>query len=159
MARLNDKHKALLVQALATFSTPSDARDELNKMFGVEASLDQVVFYDPTTANGVRLGQKWKDLFHETRERFKTEVGDIAIASKAYRLRQLDRIVRGTKSPKLQMEAMEQAAKEVGDVYTNRRVHDGAVRIDWQALTDDQVDQLADGADPAKVLASSASGR
>lgn len=156
MARLIDKHKAFLVEALATFSTPSEARDALNGTFGLDIELDQVVFYNPRTANGARLSQKWKDLFDETRERFKRETGDIAIASKAYRLRELQKIIEGTKSPKLKMEAMEQAAKEVGDVYTNRRVHDGAVRIDWGALTDDQIDALAEGADPARVLASGA---
>ena len=152
MPRLNDKHKALLVEALATFSTPSEARDELNRVFGVEVELDQVVFYNPTTANGARLADKWKTMFDEARQRFKREVEDIAIANKAYRLRELQRIIETTKSPKLKMEAMEQAAKEVGDVYTNRRhvAHSG--RIDWGSLTDDQIDQLADGKDPAQVL-------
>ena len=152
MARLNDKHRALLVQALATFATPSEARDELKEIFGVEATLDQVVFYDPNTANGQRLAEKWKTMFDEARERFKRETENIAIANRAYRLRQLQRIVAHTKSPKLRMEAMEQAAKEVGDVYTNRRhvAHSG--RIDWSNLTDDQLDRLADGQDPAKVL-------
>ena len=152
MARLSDKHKLFLVQQLATFATPSEARDALNKIHGVEVELDQVVFYNPETANGARLAQKWKDAFSEARARFKRETEDIAVANKAYRLRELQRIIETTKSPKLKMEAMEQAAKEVGDVYTNRRVHSGSLNVDWGALTDEQLDQLAAGRDPAKVL-------
>lgn len=152
MARLNDKHKAFLVQQLATFATPSEARDALNETFGLTVGLDQVVFYNPTTANGERLAEKWKALFRETRERFKAETGEIAIANKAYRLRELQRIIESTRSPKLKMEAMEQAAKEVGDVYTNRRSVSMSGRIDWASLTDDQLDAIADGKDPAEVI-------
>ena len=154
MARLNDKHRTLLVQSLAAFSTPSEARDELKEVYGVDAGLDQVVFYNPTTANGARLADKWKTMFAEARARFRRDTDDIAVANKAFRLRELNRIVRTTKSPKLKMEAMEQAAKEMGDVYTNRRVHSGTLQIDWGALSDDQLDRIAEGDDPADVLAS-----
>lgn len=65
------------------------------------------------------MAKALRELFDETRERFKRETEDIAIANKSFRLRQLDRIARDTRSPKLQMEAMEQAAKEVGDAFTN----------------------------------------
>ena len=59
------------------------------------------------------LAEKWKALFRETRERFKAETGEIAIANKAYRLRELQRIIESTRSPKLKMEAMEHAVHQM----------------------------------------------
>lgn len=151
MASLSDKHKAFLVKELACYATPSEVRDALEKE-GVRVTLDQVVYYDPTTKAKKKPAQKWADLFRETRAEYNRQLDDVAIASRRWRLEQLWKIVRDTRSPKLRMEAMEQAAKEVGDVYTNRRhlAHSG--RIDWGSLTNDQIDQLADGADPADVL-------
>ena len=151
MASLTDPLKAFVVKELACYASPSAVRDSLEAR-GVSVTLDQVVYYDPTTKAKKKPAQKWIDLFGETRRRYNTELDEVAIASRRWRLDQLATIVRETRSPKLKMEAMEQAAKEVGDVYTNRRhvAHSG--RIDWGSLTDDQLDQLADGKDPAQVL-------
>lgn len=70
------------------------------------------------------LSQKWIELFKSTRERFQSEISDIPIANKAYRLRVLDRMMNNAEKMKniaLATEIIEQAAKEVGDAYTNRQ--------------------------------------
>lgn len=152
MATLRDQDKTLIVTRLACFYAPTEVQDELREVRNVEVTLSQVQYYDPTQPSSSKLGKRWRVLFEQTRADFRREVERTPIANKAYRLRELQKIIETTRSPKLKMEAMEQAAKEVGDVYTNRRNVALSGRIDWAALTDDQIDALADGKDPADVL-------
>lgn len=95
----------------------------------MSVSSDQVVYYNPNSSRGSdRLARKWKDLFHETREKFLSETRDIAIANKAYRLRRLqemaDKARRAGNLP-LAAEFMEQAAKDVGEYFTNKKILSG----------------------------------
>ena len=79
--------------------------------------------HDPTKAAGVSLAKKWVDLFHSTRARFQSDISDIPIANKAYRLRVLDRMMGNAEKMRniaLAAEIIEQAAKECGDAYSNK---------------------------------------
>lgn len=123
MAALKGEVKAFIVQSLACFDTPSQVVESVKKEFGLAIPRQQVESHDPTKANGKGLAQKWVDMFNATRERFQSEISDIPIANKAYRLRVLDRMVTRAEAMKnmaLAASLMEQAAKEVGDAYTNR---------------------------------------
>lgn len=123
MAALKGEVKAFIVQSLACFDTPSQVVESVKKEFGLAIPRQQVESHDPTKANGKGLAQKWVDMFNATRERFKSEISDIPIANKAYRLRVLDRMAtraEGMKNLALTAEIIEQAAKECGDAYTNR---------------------------------------
>ncbi|EPH9701163.1 DUF2280 domain-containing protein [Enterobacter hormaechei] len=123
MATLKGEVKAFIVQSLACFDTPSQVVELVKKEFGLSITRQQVESHDPTKANGRGLAQKWVELFHETRKRFQTELSDIPIANKAYRLRVLDRMAtraEGMKNLALTAEIIEQAAKECGDAYTNK---------------------------------------
>lgn len=124
MATLKGEVKAFIVQSLACFDTPSQVVELVKKEFGLSITRQQVESHDPTKANGRGLAQKWVELFHETRRRFQTELSDIPIANKAYRLRALDRMMtraEGMKNMALAASLMEQAAKEVGDAYSNKQ--------------------------------------
>ncbi|HEM7398323.1 DUF2280 domain-containing protein [Citrobacter farmeri] len=124
MAALKGEVKAFIVQSLACFDTPSQVVESVKKEFGLAISRQQVESHDPTKANGKGLAQKWVDMFNATRERFQTELSDIPIANKAYRLRALDRMMtraEGMKNMALAASLMEQAAKEVGDAYSNKQ--------------------------------------
>ncbi|MFV5906255.1 DUF2280 domain-containing protein [Klebsiella oxytoca] len=124
MATLKGEVKAFIVQSLACFDTPSQVVELVKKEFGLSITRQQVESHDPTKANGRGLAQKWVDMFNATRERFQNEISDIPIANKAYRLRVLDRMAtraEGMKNMALTAALMEQAAKEVGDVYTNKQ--------------------------------------
>lgn len=124
MAALKGEVKAFIVQSLACFDTPSQVVEAVKKEFGLSITRQQVESHDPTKANGRGLAQKWVELFHETRKRFQTELSDIPIANKAYRLRALDRMMtraEGMKNMALAASLMEQAAKEVGDAYSNKQ--------------------------------------
>lgn len=124
MAALNGEVKAFIVQSLACFDTPSMVVESVKKEYGLAITRQQVESHDPTKVNGKGLAEKWKELFKETRSRFQTEITDIPIANKAYRLRSLDRMMSKAESMKnmvLAASLIEQAAKECGDAYTNRQ--------------------------------------
>ncbi|CAI2141677.1 MULTISPECIES: DUF2280 domain-containing protein [Serratia] len=124
MAALKPDVKAFIIQSLACFDTPTLVVESVQKEFGLKITRQQVESHDPTKVSGKSLAKKWVDLFNMTRERFKTEISDIPIANKAYRLRVLDRMATRTETMKnyaLAAQIVEQAAKECGDAYTNRQ--------------------------------------
>ncbi|EHF4933257.1 DUF2280 domain-containing protein [Enterobacter hormaechei] len=124
MAALSPEVKAFIVQALACFDTPTQIASQVKQEFGLDISIQQVSSYDPTKAIAKNLGQKWIDLFNATRSRFQTELSDIPIANKAYRLRALNRMMTSAEKMRnmaLAASLMEQAAKEVGDAYSNKQ--------------------------------------
>lgn len=124
MAALRSEVKAFIVQALACFDTPSQVVESVKKEFGIELSRQQCESHDPTKFAGRGLGAKWVELFHAARKRFREETAEIPIANRAFRLRAMNRFVEKAETMKnigLAMQILEQAAKEVGDVYVNRQ--------------------------------------
>lgn len=124
MAALKNDVKAYIVQALACFDTPSQVVESVQVEFQVKITRQQVEAYDPTKASGKALAARWVEMFNATRTRFQNEIADIPIANKAYRLRALDRMMtraEGMKNMALAASLMEQAAKEVGDAYSNKQ--------------------------------------
>jgi hypothetical protein len=112
------------VQALACYDTPSQVAEAVKEEFGLVLDRAHVAVYDPTKASGKDLSKKWRDLFEETRKRFRKEVAEIPIADQAYRLRQLQRMLQDAMSRKnvvLASQLLEQAAKEAGGAFSNRR--------------------------------------
>jgi len=145
MAALKPEVKAYIVQSVACFDTPSQVAESVLKEFSVKINRQQVEQHDPTKASGKKLAKKWVEMFNDTRNRFQTEIADIPIANKAYRLRTLDRMATRTETMKnfaLTAQLIEQAAKEVGDAYTNRQKieHTGkdGGPIESAALTKDE---------------------
>lgn len=134
MAALSTEVKSFIVQSLACFEPPSKVVELVKAEFNVQVSRQQVSQYSPGNAMAEKLSQKWVDLFKATRERFQSEISDIPIANKAYRLRSLDRMMtkaEGMKNMVLAASLIEQAAKECGDAYTNRQKieHSGGMAI------------------------------
>lgn len=124
MAALSTEVKAFIVQSLACFEPPTKVIELVKAEFNVQVSRQQVSQYSPGNAMAAKLSQKWIDLFESTRARFQTEISDIPIANKAYRLRTLDRMMTRAENMRnmaLAATLIEQAAKEVGDAYTNRQ--------------------------------------
>lgn len=131
MAALKNDVKMFIVQSLACFDSPSQVVESVQAEFKLKITRQQVESYDPTKASGKALSQRWIEMFNATRTRFQNEIADIPIANKAYRLRVLDRMAQraeGMKNLAMTAQIMEQAAKEVGDAYTNRQKveHTGA---------------------------------
>lgn len=124
MAALSNEVKAFIVQALACFDTPAQVAASVREEFGIEVSRQQCESHDPTKSAGRDLAKRWRTLFDDTRKRFREETAEIPIANRAYRLRALGRIAERAENMKnlpLAIQVLEQAAKEVGDVYVNRQ--------------------------------------
>lgn len=124
MAALSNEVKAFIVQALACFDTPAQVAASVREEFGIEVSRQQCESHDPTKSAGRDLAKRWRTLFDDTRKRFREETSEIPIANRAFRLRALGRMAEKAESMKnmaLTAQLLEQAAKEVGDVYVNRQ--------------------------------------
>ncbi|MEH4241415.1 DUF2280 domain-containing protein [Klebsiella michiganensis] len=145
MAALKPEVRAFIIQELACFDTPSQIVESVQKEFKVQVTRQLVASHDPTKAAGKGLAKKWVDLFNELRDRFLNEISDIPIANKAYRLRVLQRMSTNAENMKnigMTAQLLEQAAKEVGEAYTNRQKveHTGANggQIESTTLTKDE---------------------
>jgi hypothetical protein len=124
--KLSDDVKAAIVQALACFDGPSVVVAAIKADFGINVSAQQVETYDPNKRAGARLSKRWRALFEHTRKNFKEDAGAIPIANRSMRLRALHRMAeRAEKQGNLGLAAKlhEQAAREMGDAYTNRVDH------------------------------------
>lgn len=127
MAALSAEVKQFIVQALACFDRPSQVAEAVKNEFGLEISRQQVETHDPTKVAGKTLANKWVVIFNDTRKKFREDVSDIPIANRSYRLRTLGRLAEKAETMRnisLTAQLLEQAAKEVGDVYINRQAKD-----------------------------------
>ncbi|WP_085598739.1 DUF2280 domain-containing protein [Pseudomonas sp. B10(2017)] len=125
MAALSSEVKVFVIQALACFDTPSQVAESVQKEFGLNITRQQIESHDPTKVSGKGLAAKWKQLFEDTRKRFREDITEIPIANKAYRLRGLNRMAdkaEGMRNLALTAQLYEQAAKECGDMYVNRKI-------------------------------------
>ena len=125
MAALKPDVKAFIIQSLACYDTPSQVVEAVQKEFGINITRQQAESHDPTKASGKTLAKKWIELFNATRERFLNEISDIPIANKAYRLRVLQRMSINAENMKnigMTAQLLEQAAKEVGEAYSNKQM-------------------------------------
>lgn len=124
MAALKDEVKLAIVQALACFDTPSQVAEQVKQEFGLALARQQVAGYDPTKPSGKKLSKKLLEVFTHTREQFLADVSAIPISQQAYRLRVLQRnLERADQRGNAAMvtSILEQAAKELGGAFTNRR--------------------------------------
>jgi hypothetical protein len=122
--KLKQAQKRQVVQWLACFEGPKDVVDRIKLEFGIEISAAGVLCYDPTTAQGDKLREDLKVLFEETREKFINDVSDIDIAHQSFRLKQISVMHRAAVKQKnygLAAQLLEQAAKERGGMFTNKR--------------------------------------
>lgn len=127
MAALTNDVKLFIVQQLACFDSPSQVAKTVNAEFGLTVSPQQCERYDPNKRAGSELSAKWRKVFAETREKFLADTSGVGIAHRAVRLKRLDRMAaRAEDMGAMQLAAslLEQAAKEVGDAYTNRQRHE-----------------------------------
>lgn len=123
MAALKLEVKAIIVQSVACFDSPSQVAESVLKEFGIKINRQQVEQHDPTKASGKKLAQKWVELFTFTRAQVQKELSSIPIANKAYRLRLLGRMATQAETRNnisMTAKLLEQAAKECGDAYVNK---------------------------------------
>jgi hypothetical protein len=113
--------KTFIVQRLAMYDTPQQVADAVKDEFNVDVVRQHVRIYDATQTKSAK---KWRALFNSTRKQFLEKIADIPIANRAVRLRRLERMAVAAEAKgnrPLAAQLLEQAAKEVGDTFTNRR--------------------------------------
>ncbi len=127
-SKLSDDQKEFVVTSLACFDTPSQVQKALKAEFGVDIAVQSVEAYNPERAAGKSLAKQWKALFETTRKAFLEEKAEIPIANKAVRLRIRERMARKAESAgniALANELLNDAAREVGESFTNARIVKG----------------------------------
>ncbi|BAQ43981.1 DUF2280 domain-containing protein [Methylobacterium aquaticum] len=138
---LSDEVKTFIVQQLACFDPPSVVVKAVKAEFGEVVTPQQVEAYDPTKRAGRALSEYLRALFEATRTAFLDDTAGIGISHRVTRLRTLQRLADRAEAQgniALAANLVVQAAKEVGDVYTNRQRIDAShtVRSHEDALGD-----------------------
>ncbi len=127
MARITKKVKLFIVRMLAEFETPTQTSKTVREIFNVDVTPQQCEAYDPTKRTGQDLSQDLRDKFFEYRRIANEELEAIPIANKRYRLQLLQQLVeKYPDNPVLIPKWAEQAAKEMGGLFTNRQEVTGA---------------------------------
>lgn len=133
MAQLTREQKKFIVQELACWRGATEVAEAVIERWPeLEGTIDrrQVWKYHPDRGT---IGQSLSAIFDATRAAFIDEVGSLGIAHRAWRLREIQDTVDRAKrmgNEALKLTAIEQAAKEVGGMYTNSRKleHSGEVK-------------------------------
>jgi hypothetical protein len=130
--KLTDEARAFVVQSLAMYDPPSVVAAAVKKDFGLTITPQGCEAYNPTKHAGAKLAEKWKALFTSTREAFLKESAEVGVSHRVVRLRILERTIQRAEqqgNSQLVLAGLEQAAKEMGDAYTNTRVVRGALEV------------------------------
>lgn len=120
---LTTEQKMLVIQRLACWRTPTEVATELKATFGIDVPLTTIVYYDPDTA-GTDLSKEFRELFKQLRSAYVQDTTNIAISHRRKRIEELYDLYATDKkrgATALAANHLAQIAKEMGDVYTNRR--------------------------------------
>lgn len=127
--KLSDEARTFVVQQQAMFDPPDVVAKAVKQEFGVTITRQAIEAYNPTKRAGAKLSEKWRTLFIETRAAFLEDTAEIGISHRTVRLRTLQRMAASAESMgnmTLCSQLLEQAAKEMGNAYTNTRLLGGA---------------------------------
>ncbi len=128
MKRIPEAIKKRIVEHLACFHTPPDVVRLIDEEFDVTLTPRHVRAYDPASFQ-FAASYRWLEYHAAVRRRYQDEIGEIAIAHRAYRLDQLQATIDAAKevlhkggdgwleASEQIRKAVETAAKEVGDFY------------------------------------------
>lgn len=123
MAALKEPVKMFIVQSLACFETPQQVADAVEEIYKIKIDRKQCHSYDPTKYAGRNLSKKLKDLFEQTRKEFRENIEDIAIANKAFRLRELQKMYEDSgKNKRAKQNLLKQAFQETDGRVTKQEI-------------------------------------
>lgn len=126
MATLNKKQKLFIVRSLAVFNTPQETVVLVKEEFNADVTRQQVETYDPTKRAGKDLSEEFRIEFEATRKDFLEKPENIPTANKSVRLKILnDLVYKNHKNQRVVRGLLEQIAKEMGGLYTNRTEYTG----------------------------------
>lgn len=156
MAKLTDIEKEFIVIAIACYDTPSQIAKAFEEEFGKKIKRQAVEEYDPSKRCKTK---RWVDLHDATRKKFLDDLTNEPAAQKSVRVRMLARAARRAEAKGnavLMASHLEQIAKEVGGLYTNRRELTGK---DGQPLVPDRSLEELSEAELAALASRIAEGR
>ena len=123
MATLREPVKIFIVQSLACFETPQQVADAVMQRYGIEIDRRQCENYDPTKFAGRNLSKKLKDLFERSRKEFRENIEDIAIANKAFRLNELQKMYDDSgRNKRAKQNLLKQAFQETDGRVTQQQI-------------------------------------
>ncbi|GAA5184505.1 hypothetical protein GCM10023345_15290 [Acinetobacter kookii] len=123
MAALKEPVKMFIVQSLACFETPQQVVEAVKQEYKIEITRQQVALYDPTKVAGRNLSKKLKDLFHQKRKEFRENIEDIAIANKAFRLMELQKMYEDSgRNKRAKQNLLKQAFQETDGRVTKQEI-------------------------------------
>lgn len=144
MARLNKRVKLYIVRSLATFESPTETAKGVQEEFGIQVTKQQCEAYDPTKKTGQDLSEELKKEFFKIRKDINKNLEAIPIANVYYRLSRLQKFIdhdRFKENPVIVPSLLEQAAKEMGGLYTNRKEITGAGGEPLMGISDTELDK------------------
>ena len=134
MAALKEPVKMFIVQSLACFETPQQVADAVMQRYGIEIDRRQCENYDPTKFAGRNLSKKLKDLFERSRKEFRENIEDIAIANKAFRLNELQKMYDDSgRNKRAKQNLLKQAFQETDGRVTKQEItgaNGGAIKTE-----------------------------
>ena len=134
MATLREPVKIFIVQSLACFETPQQVADAVMQRYGIEIDRRQCENYDPTKFAGRNLSKKLKELFERTRKDFRKNIEDIAIANKAFRLNELQKMYDDSgRNKRAKQNLLKQAFQETDGRVTKQEItgaNGGAIKTE-----------------------------
>ncbi len=155
MAHLTEEQKVFIVQQNARHKTPTEVVEAVLEEFEITITRPQVQSYDPTKSKGRNLAAKLVAVFYATRKAFLENVASIPIANQSVRVERLEAMWRKQSGPRgnpaMAQSLLEQASKEVGGAYSNRREISGPDgkpietkhTLDTSKLSDSALEELA----------------
>jgi hypothetical protein len=121
VSRLPQAVKRRIVEHLACYQSATEVADLILEEFELPITPRHVRAYDPNSFQ-YAAGPKWTEYYQAARRHFQHDIADIPIANRAYRLRKIAEVhqsaVRGN-NPELALKSLEQAAKEVGNIFSS----------------------------------------
>lgn len=129
--KLTNEQRVFIIVQLAQYNGPTEVAKAFEEEFGFKVSSQLCYRYDATRPR-FDQAEKWEKLFFEERNRFKNDVDSIPIASKVIRLRRLEEryhshVKKGEDD--LASATLVLAAKELGEVFTNKRQVDSKTTV------------------------------
>lgn len=124
MGELTEELKTELVLRLARFERPADCARWLKGEHDITCELSHIVQYDASKPS-FKMAEKWRTIFDAARDAYLYEVSRVPIAQQGFRLNTLNDMLRDALQAKNRGQALnilEQAAKEVGGLFSNVRV-------------------------------------
>lgn len=119
MRRLSEEIKRRIVEHLACYCGHTKVVELITNEFGVKLTNRHIRAYDPMSFQ-FSGSQRWQDYFQQVREQYSSEIGQIAIAHRCFRLLRLQDMCEEAYEKgdyRLCASILEQAAKEMGNCY------------------------------------------